>query len=90
MMDLVTPLIARGGCDLVYVMPNLDHPIRTVQDAVDYHGKLTRLAPDVTFLMSLFLHEDLTPTTIKEAAKTRIIYGVSCRVGEGRVDLLIF
>lgn len=51
MMELVTPYVKRGGCDTVYVMPNLVPPITTVSHALEYHGKLKNLAPDVTFLM---------------------------------------
>ncbi|KAL6716716.1 dihydroorotase [Lecanora helva] len=76
MMELVTPQIQKGGCDTVYVMPNLQPPITTVAQALDYHGKLAKLAPDVTFLMSLFLHPSLTPEAIREAAETGVIYGV--------------
>ena len=75
-MELVTPLIEAGGCDTVYVMPNLQPPIKTVSEALSYHQQLTSLAPNVTFLMSLFLHPDLTPSIIADAAKSGIIYGV--------------
>jgi dihydroorotase len=78
MMELVTPLIEKGGCDTVFVMPNLQPPVKTVADALAYHEKLSRLAPNVKFLMSLYLHPGLTPETIAEAAKTGVIYGVSC------------
>lgn len=76
-MELCTPLIKDGGCDTVYVMPNLQPPITRVSDAVSYHDKLSRLAPGVTFLMSLFLHPGLDAAIIAEAARTKIIYGVS-------------
>lgn len=76
-MDLVTPLVEKGGCDTVYVMPNLQPPIKTVAEALAYHEKLTRLAPRVKFLMSLYLHPGLTPEMITEAARTGVIYGVS-------------
>jgi dihydroorotase len=76
MMELCTPFIKNGGCDTVYVMPNLQPPITKVSDAVSYHEKLSRLAPGVTFLMTLFLHPGLSAAIIAEAAKTKIIYGV--------------
>ena len=75
-MKLCTPLITPGGSDVVYVMPNLQPPITKVSDALSYHEKLSHLAPDVTFLMSLFLHPDLNASIIAEAARTKIIYGV--------------
>lgn len=76
MMELCTPLVEEGGCDTVYVMPNLQPPIMTISDAVAYHEKLSRLAPNVKFLMSLFLHSGLDPDIIAKASQTGIIYGV--------------
>ena len=76
MCELVTPMIRHGGADVVYVMPNLQPPITQVSQAHDYHEVLTRLAPEVRFLMSLFLHSSTTPETIAEAARSDIIYGV--------------
>lgn len=75
-MELCTPLVKVGGCDTVYVMPNLQPPITQISDALSYHERLSRLAPDVTFLMSLFLHPGLNASTIAEAARTKIIRGV--------------
>ncbi len=76
-MELCTPLIKHGGCDIAFVMPNLQPPITQVSDAISYHEKLSRLAPGVTFLMSLFLHPGLNAATIAEAARTKIIHGVN-------------
>lgn len=76
MMELVTPLIRNGGCDTVYVMPNLQPPITTVAAAWEYYNKLSVLEPEVNFLMTLYLHPDLTVDTIARAASTHIIYGV--------------
>ncbi len=76
-MELCAPLIRDGGCDTVYVMPNLQPPITQVSDAVSYHDKLTRLAPGVTFLMSLFLHPGLNAAIIAEAARTKVVHGVN-------------
>jgi dihydroorotase len=77
MMELCTPLIKKGGCDIVYVMPNLQPPITQVSQAVSYHEKLSQIAPDVTFLMSLFLHPGLDAAAIAEAARSKVIYGVN-------------
>lgn len=77
MCELVTPMIRSGGADVVYVMPNLQPPITQISQAHRYHETLTRLAPGVRFLMSLFLHSSMTPETIAEAAQSEIIYGVS-------------
>lgn len=46
---------------MVYVMPNLVPPITTVEQALSYKSHLEVLAPDVTFLMSLYLHSSMTP-----------------------------
>ena len=75
-MELCTPLIKDGGCDTVFVMPNLQPPITKVSDAVIYHKALSRIVPGVRFLMSLFLHPSLDADVIAEAARTKIIYGV--------------
>lgn len=50
-------------------------PITTVQHALDYKERLQSLEPNVTFLMSLYLHPNISPDTIKEA-KQRGITGV--------------
>ncbi|KAF2157007.1 Dihydroorotase [Myriangium duriaei CBS 260.36] len=67
MMELVTPTVRTGGVDTVYVMPNLVPPITTVAHALDYKRRLEAIEPNVTFLMSLYLHPDITPATVKEA-----------------------
>ena len=76
MMELVTPLITSGGCDTIFVMPNLEKPIVSVAQALEYHEKLSRLAPNVRFLMSLYLHPNVTTEQIELAAKTNIVFGV--------------
>ena len=50
-------------------------PITTVQHALDYKQRLQSLEPNVTFLMSLYLHPNISPSTIKEA-KQKGITGV--------------
>ena len=42
-------------------------PITTVRHALDYQGRLQELEPDVTFLMSLYLHKNITPDAVQEA-----------------------
>ena len=91
-MELVTPLIRNGGVDTVYVMPNLQPPLTKVPDVVSYHAELSRLAPDVKFLMSLYLHQSLNADVIAEAAQSGVIYGVfltlsntRCMISERRL-----
>ncbi|KAF2835890.1 Metallo-dependent hydrolase [Patellaria atrata CBS 101060] len=73
MMELVTPTIRKGGVNTVYVMPNLNPPITTVEQALAYRVRLQSLAPDITFLMTLFLHATTTPSTIIAAAAAGIV-----------------
>ncbi|KPI44643.1 Dihydroorotase [Cyphellophora attinorum] len=76
MMETVTPTITSGGVDTVYVMPNLIPPITTPAQAVEYKSRLQALAPDVTFLMSLYLHPSITPSIVREAKATGAIHGI--------------
>ncbi|KAH7031286.1 uncharacterized protein B0I36DRAFT_121016 [Microdochium trichocladiopsis] len=71
-MELVTPHIRKGGVDTVFVMPNLQPPITTVAQAVEYRSKLQAIEPNVNYLMSLYLHSSITPEVIAEAAKAGI------------------
>lgn len=52
--------------------PNLQPPITTVDQALSYRKRLQALAPDVTFLMSLYMHESISPATVVEAKKAGI------------------
>lgn len=72
MAALVTPMIRSGGVDTVFVMPNLVPPITTVAHCLSYRDSLRALAPDVTFLMSLYLHPSITPAVVAEAASAGI------------------
>jgi dihydroorotase len=77
MMELCTPLVEQGGCDTVFVMPNLTPKVGSVSEALQYHEKLQKIAPNVKFLMSLYLHTGLTEEEIEKAAKSEVIYGVN-------------
>ncbi|KAK3365750.1 hypothetical protein B0T24DRAFT_636629 [Lasiosphaeria ovina] len=71
--QLVTPTIRQAGVDCVFVMPNLaPRPIVTVDEALEYQRHLQALDPSVTYLMSLYLHESLTPDEIRKARKAGI------------------
>jgi dihydroorotase len=59
----------------VSYQPNLIPPITTVEAALSYKSCLEALAPNVKFLMSLYLHPSISPATIK-AAKAASITGV--------------
>ncbi|KAI9163479.1 dihydroorotase [Paramyrothecium foliicola] len=82
MMELVTPTLRRGGVDTAFVMPNLRidtnrhlhqvPPLTEVSRVLKYQEELQKIAPDVHFLMSLFLHPSVTPEVIAEAKKAGI------------------
>ncbi|USP80025.1 uncharacterized protein yc1106_07299 [Curvularia clavata] len=72
MSQLVTPTIRKGGVNTVYVMPNLVPPITTVKQCLEYRDRLKAIEPNVEYLMSLYLHEDITPEVIREAKKAGI------------------
>jgi len=77
-------------------MPNLVPPITTVQHALDYQSQLQALEPNVTFLMSLYLHPDISPETVKEAKKAGITgiksypHGVTTHSDHGVMDYAAF
>lgn len=52
--------------------PNLVPPITTVKHALEYKATLEALEPNVTFLMSLYLHPNISPDTVIEAKKAGI------------------
>lgn len=96
MMETVTPTITQGGVDTVYVMPNLVPPVDSVQKALDYKQQLQRLAPNVSFLMSLYLCEAITPDVVREAKRAGIRgvksypAGVTTNSDSGVVDYVQF
>jgi dihydroorotase len=57
---------------LIFGQPNLVPPITTVNAALEYKKRLQQLESNVNFLMSLYLHPDVTPETVKEAKKAGI------------------
>ena len=77
-------------------MPNLVPPITTPTQALEYRSKLQELEPNVTFLMSLYLHESMTTETIIEAKRAGItgvkVYpaGVTTNSSSGIVDYATF
>ncbi|KAI0850398.1 Dihydroorotase [Daldinia vernicosa] len=72
LMELMVPTVRQGGVDTVFVMPNLIPPLTTVEQVLEYRSKLQAIAPDVNFLMSLFLHPSVTPDVIAQAAAAGI------------------
>ncbi|CAG8507556.1 8401_t:CDS:2 [Acaulospora morrowiae] len=73
LMKMVVPCIAKGGVSLCYVMPNLKPPITKTEQALAYKAQLESLAPDVTFLMTLYLSPELTPEEIVKASSHGVV-----------------
>jgi dihydroorotase len=96
MMQSVVSTIRLGGVNTVFVMPNLVPPITTVARAIEYKSQLQALEPNVEFLMSLYLHPDITPEIIIEAKKAGISgvksypAGVTTNSAAGVVDYAKF
>jgi len=68
-----TPPSRQGGVNTVYIMPNLVPPVTTVPMAQEYKARLQALAPTgVNFLMTLYLHESITPDVVRAAAQAGI------------------
>ncbi|KAI1101480.1 amidohydrolase 2 [Jackrogersella minutella] len=72
LMELMVPTVRQGGVDTAFVMPNLVPPLTTVEQVLEYQSKLSGIAKNVTFLMSLFLHPSVTPEVIAQAAAAGI------------------
>ncbi|KAJ4303738.1 dihydroorotase [Kalmusia sp. IMI 367209] len=107
MSQLVTPTIRQGGVNQVYVMfvknsidicsqPNLVPPITTVQQCLEYRDRLKAIEPNVDYLMSLYLHESITPEVIREAKQAGITgvksypAGVTTNSSSGVIDYETF
>ncbi|ORY35858.1 dihydroorotase [Naematelia encephala] len=72
MCELVTPHVAQGGIRTAYVMPNLVPPITSTSRALEYKAELEKIDPKTQWLMTLYLHPDVTPDEIRKAAKAGI------------------
>ncbi|ATY65647.1 homodimeric type [Cordyceps militaris] len=91
MMELVAPTLTAGGVDTAFVPP-----VTTVEMALEYKQKLLAVNPRVNYLMSLFLHQTLTPDVIDQAAAAGItgvkLYpqGATTNSDNGVADLTAF
>ena len=74
-MKAVTPTIRKGGVNVAYVMPNLVPPLTTISSALAYKQRLLEQDPSIDYLMTLYLHQSISPAAIKDA-RTRGIVGV--------------
>lgn len=60
-------------CDAYWTYkPNLQPPIASVSEAATYRERLQALAPNVTFLMTLYLCPSITPSVIYDAARAGV------------------
>ena len=75
MMKAVTPTIRKGGVDVAYVMPNLVPPLTTGSAVLAYKQRLLDQDPSVNYLMTLYLHQSISPAVIR-GAKAQGIVGV--------------
>ncbi|KAJ2851589.1 dihydroorotase [Coemansia erecta] len=96
MMETVTPMVEQGGVRTVLAMPNLTPPLTTAQMAYDYGQTLQKLAPNVKFILTMYLNAGLTAEEISKAARLGItgvkMYpsGVTTNSDWGVVDLKMF
>ncbi|WVR08445.1 dihydroorotase, homodimeric type [Kwoniella sp. DSM 27419] len=72
MCELVTPQVAKGGVRTAYVMPNLVPPLTSTEAVLAYKSELERIDPSVEWIMTLYLHPEVTPDEIRKAAKAGV------------------
>lgn len=78
--------------ELTRSQPNLIPPVTTVERCLEYKQNLQRLEANIKYLMSLYLHPDVTPETIRRASKAGITgvksypAGVTTNSSSGVVD----
>ncbi len=75
MCELVTPHVSAGGIRTAYVMPNLVPPLTKTEAVLEYKKELQRIAPNVEWLMTLYLHPEVTPEEIRKASKAGVSGG---------------
>ena len=67
-----TALPTSRGVSQAHNQPNLVPPLTTTAAVLSYRSELQRIAPDVEWLMTLYLHPDVTPDEIRKASKAGI------------------
>ncbi|KAL2071567.1 hypothetical protein VTL71DRAFT_12802 [Oculimacula yallundae] len=75
MMETVVPLIRAGGVNTVYVMPNLVPPLTSASEAMAYKSRIQQLEPNINIMLTLYLHESITPAVVR-GAKAQGIVGI--------------
>jgi dihydroorotase len=74
MAHLVTPMSAKQFSDVV-IMPNLQPPIKTVDDAMNYRKKLVDYDSTCNYHMTLYLTESTTIEEIQKVSDNKDILG---------------
>ncbi|KAF6832866.1 dihydroorotase [Colletotrichum plurivorum] len=94
-LQIVAPTVRSGGVSSALIMPNLSpQPVTTVKMALDYSSRIKEALgqDEVKLLMTLYLHPDVTPETIREAKKAGVAAvksypaGVTTNSSAGVVD----
>ncbi len=73
MMKAVVPYLAAGGMSRVLVMPNTTPPITSTAQALAYKEELEAVDPNITYLMTMYLHPDITVEEVHKAADAGIV-----------------
>lgn len=69
-------LAETSGISIAFVMPNTTPPIKTTEQAIEYKKSLQVHAPNVQFLMSLYLSDELTVEEVKKAKSSGVVFGI--------------
>jgi dihydroorotase len=73
LMQMVVPLIRKGGIKRVLVMPNLKPVLKTTEQALNYQATLQTIDSEVEYLMTLYLNPKLTTDEVKKAKHAGIM-----------------
>jgi len=80
----------------IQVMPNLVPPLTSASDAMAYKQRLREEDPNTNYLMTLYLHEKITPAVVKGAKAQGIVgiksypAGVTTNSSSGVLDYEVF
>eukprot|EP00375_Theileria_parva_P001844 XP_764519.1 dihydroorotase [Theileria parva strain Muguga] len=84
LMEKVVKYVRKGGWfvlntyNRVLVMPNTVPEITSCSQALEYRKKLLELDPNVEYLMTLYLTDDLSSEDLRNNAKKCHVQGVKC------------
>ncbi|MBC8453717.1 dihydroorotase [PVC group bacterium] len=96
LMNLVVPLLQKSGIGRCLVMPNTRPPTVSVEEALIYKTELQELAPNIEFLMTLYLTPAMTPDIVRVAVDAGITaakcypQGVTTNSENGVEDLSLY